>query len=128
MIKIKGSPFDLSSIENQYSENSIEIEILNAMMQSTEVYEYDSIENLKFELKLRKEIVKSAIALNKSGMDFKVFKESKCNDKFWERTESGGFRLKENVKPSDAIQDIFINGNQYGTECATAMMIVYYKA
>lgn len=128
MIKIKGRPFELSTIENQYSEDSIEKEVLNTMMQSTEVYEYDSIENIQFELKLRKEIVNSAIELNKSGMDFKIFKESKCNDKFWERTDSGGFKLKENVKPNNAIQDIFINGNQYGTECATAMMIVYYKA
>src|SRR5690606_11785293 len=30
--------------------------------------------------------------------------------------------------PSDAIRDIFANGHLYGFECATAMIIVLYKA
>ncbi|MPM93916.1 Protein-glutamine gamma-glutamyltransferase [bioreactor metagenome] len=89
---------------------------------------YDSADQLKFEILLRNEIVKAAKELNNSGMSFEIFRESKCNPKFWIRTNEGGFKLKEGVRSSDAIADIFTNGSLYGTECATAMIIVYYKA
>jgi protein-glutamine gamma-glutamyltransferase len=40
----------------------------------------------------------------------------------------GGFTLKTGVRPSEAIDDIFVNTRLYGTECATAIVIIYYKA
>lgn len=128
MIEIKNLDFDISSTMNEYTKNSPELEILTKMFDSKEQYNYNSLNELKFELQLRKEIVNAAIELNKSDMNFADFKNSRCNYKFWERTSNGGFHLKEGKKPSDGIQDIFLNGNKYATECATAIMIVYYKA
>ncbi|MCL1903973.1 MAG: protein-glutamine gamma-glutamyltransferase [Oscillospiraceae bacterium] len=82
----------------------------------------------EFEAKLRREICGAAEALNESDMAFAVFAATKCNAKYWNKTGNGGWRLKTEVAPSAAIKDIFDNGWQYATECATAMEIVYYKA
>lgn len=127
MIRINGVPID-SGILYQYGENSIEGNTLKILLKSEAVYNYDSQNELRFELNLRRSIVNAATDLNKSYMDFLVFRKSKCNKDFWVRTGEGGFELRGGVKPSDAIKDIYINSRKYGTECATAMVIVYYKA
>jgi protein-glutamine gamma-glutamyltransferase len=46
----------------------------------------------------------------------------------WERTYNGGFQLRPEVSPSYAITDIFRNGRAYAFECATAMVLILYKA
>ncbi|MEG0693308.1 MAG: protein-glutamine gamma-glutamyltransferase, partial [Oscillospiraceae bacterium] len=66
--------------------------------------------------------------LYKSQMDFAIFRKARCNELFWKLTKEGGFLLENNVKASQAITDIFNNGQLYATECATAMVIIYYKA
>lgn len=128
MIQIADRPFAASEIMGEYPENSIERQVLNKMSESTETYRYDSLSQLKFELRVRKETVNAARDLHKSRISFADFNRSRRNPAYWDRTENGGFRLKEGVKPSEAINDIFVHGNQYATECATAMMIVYYRA
>lgn len=128
MILISNNPVDINTISNGYPTNSTEKAVIDILSASEEKYEYDSLDQLKFELNLRKEIVNAAKELNNSGMSFAVFRKSTCNPAFWDRTDEGGFVLKEGVKPSDAIRDIYKNGYQYATECATAMIIVYYKA
>ncbi len=128
MIVISGSPLPMSEMIGAYAENSVERQLLEQMSKSAETYRYDTLEQLKFELALRREIVGAAKKLNGSGMGFAVFHKSECNPDYWDRTSSGGFRLKSGVKPSDAIRDIFTNGRKYATECATAMVIVYYGA
>ncbi len=128
MIRISGRPFDTSTLMGEFPRDSIERKVLDTMSASDGRYQYDSVEQLKFELELRREIVKAARELNGSKMSFAVFHKSRCNKKYWERTNNGGFRLKKDARPSDGIRDIFINGSQYATECATAMVIVYYKA
>jgi protein-glutamine gamma-glutamyltransferase len=82
----------------------------------------------EFELKMRNSIVESAIALNASGVSFATFKNSRCNEHLWSHSENGGFRLRSGVLPSDGIRDIFQNGRLYAIECATAMVIILYRA
>ncbi len=128
MIILSGTPFDINTILNDYPEDSIERQLLYAMNEGNGTYRYDSLEQLRFELNLRKETAEAAKALNRSGLDFAVFQESRCNPDYWDRTANGGFRLKRGANPAAAVRDIFQNGNQYATECATAMIIVYYGA
>lgn len=128
MIEILGNPFDPKTIIDRYSENSVEFKVLNKLSKSRTIYRYNSLEELSFELKLRKNIVSTAKKLDNSHFAFETFRKSKCNPKFWERTKIGGFLSKRDVKASEAIEDIFINSSKYATECATAMVIIYYKA
>ncbi|MCL2071932.1 MAG: hypothetical protein FWH07_06850 [Oscillospiraceae bacterium] len=82
----------------------------------------------EFENQLRQAICNAALELSESGMAFAVFAATKCNEGYWRRTSNGGWSLKSGVNQADAVRDIFENGWQYATECATAMAIVYYKA
>jgi len=128
MIIIAGQPANIADISSEFPANSVERDIINILASSEQKYQYDSVNQLKFELILRREIINAANELYASDLNFKVFRKTTCNPAYWNRTSDGGFELKEGVKPSDAINDIFINSSLYGTECATAMVIVYYKA
>ena len=98
------------------------------MLNSTANYAFKSIDELKFELQVRSNIVRASTQLNNSRFTFAVFRKSRCNEKFWDRTPDGGFRVKSGVKPSDAIKNIYQEGHKYATECSTAIVIVFYKA
>ncbi|MDF2568343.1 MAG: protein-glutamine gamma-glutamyltransferase [Oscillospiraceae bacterium] len=128
MIYVDNKPVDTNQLISQFPPNGIENEVINILSKSSKKYNYDSMDQLVFEIKLRKEIVQSSNDLYNSDMGFEIFRKSRCNPKYWKRTDEGGFKLKDGVKPSDAIKDIFVNGSLYGTECATAMIIIYYKA
>ncbi|MBV4418433.1 protein-glutamine gamma-glutamyltransferase [Clostridium tyrobutyricum] len=128
MITIAGDRIDINKLSHNYKNNSIEKYILDILSSSSHIYNYNSERELKFELNLRKNIVNASISLYRSNFGFSIFRKSRCNTDYWERTRQGGFLLKEGAKPSSAIDDIFTNGDEYATECATAMVIVYYKA
>lgn len=128
MISISNTPFEISTLIGDYPPGSVESQLLEQMSSGAGSYRYDSLEQLKFELALRREIVGAAEALSRSGLRFAVFHKSKCNPDYWERTANGGFQLKSGANPSEAIRNIFTNGRKYATECATAMVIVYYGA
>lgn len=125
MILVSGShwftlnPLTLSELERK---------ILQDKQRSQAVYQYRSIDALEFELKMRKHTVEAAKALFASRASFATFARSKCNMYYWTRTGNGGFRLNRGVLPSTGINDIFINGNLYGFECAVAIIIIFYKA
>lgn len=82
----------------------------------------------KFEAAFRKNTVNASIKLDRSDFGFEIFRKSRCNKHFWERTRQGGFLLKDGKSPSEAINDIFKNSSLYATECATAIVIIFYKA
>ena len=128
MIEIAGSSINGEELLKGYGNDSVERKTINILSSSGNVHRYDSESRLKFELDVRRSIVNAALDLNRSHMKFRVFRKSKCNADYWQRTEEGGFLLENGVLPSEAIRDIYINSRLYGTECSTAMMIVYYKA
>ncbi|MCR4434798.1 MAG: protein-glutamine gamma-glutamyltransferase [Clostridiales bacterium] len=128
MIRISGSVIDPNAIMNQIPQGDIEKNTFDILSSSSKVYSFKSLNELNFELSMRKSIVNAAIDLNNSSFSFRVFRKSRCNPDFWDRTNDGGFLLKKGVNPSDAIKDIYVHSSKYGTECATAMVIVYYKA
>lgn len=103
-------------------------DILELMAKNNKVYEYETLEELKFELIIRIQITRAAILLYKSDVQFATFRTSKCNEQYWKLTEKGAFELKPNVLPQTGIEDIFLNSNKYAFECATAIVIIFYKA
>jgi protein-glutamine gamma-glutamyltransferase len=125
MIQLLGRPFEHSDI---WPAGSIERKIVQAMIEDPLDYSYETIDELRFELKLRKNIIASAKAMNESDMDFEIFSTSRCNPQYWILTETGGFRLRNDVLPSEAIEDFYRNSSLYGFECATAKVILLYHA
>jgi protein-glutamine gamma-glutamyltransferase len=128
MIIIDNKPALASDLTGIYPEGSIGRTIVDILSASEKRYAYRSLDELKFEISLRGAIVDAARQLQKSNMAFEVFRESRANPEYWIRRDEGGFLLKAGVEPSEAVDDIFKNGSKYGTECATAMQIVYLKA
>ncbi|OXS69549.1 protein-glutamine gamma-glutamyltransferase [Priestia filamentosa] len=125
MIQIFGMPFQQTDM---WPSGSIESMIVQRMNEDQIVYSYQSVDELSFELKLRENIIASARAMNEGHADFEIFENSRCNPQYWHLTRSGGFQLKRDVMPSDAIQDIYKNSSLYAFECATAKVIIYYHA
>lgn len=125
MIQIPGvqiETIDLSSLSN------LEKEILYKKGNSPTLYRYDSLHALIFELNMRGKIVEAARAMSRSHANFTTFRHSRANEQFWLRTASGGLQKRSGVSTSEAIEDIFENGHLYGFECATAMVVILYKA
>ncbi|WP_046173448.1 protein-glutamine gamma-glutamyltransferase [Domibacillus indicus] len=125
MIQISGRPFQQGDVRPSDRVESI---ILQQMNDSPAIYPYQSVDEAAFEVALRKHIVGSARAMNAGNARFAIFENSRCNPRYWDLTESGGFRLERDAKPADAIEDIYLNSSLYAFECATAMIIVYYYA
>lgn len=102
-------------------------EIYDHLDQSLTLFEYDSTFQLLFEIRLREQIIEAALKLKEASVAFTSFKYSKFNPIYWTKGPRG-YLLNPNVRPSDAIADIFENGEEYGFECSTAMVIIFYKA
>ena len=128
MITINGERISAIPFAEGFSPSPLQREIFDIMSASRKNYAYDSEHVLITELRVRQSILKASHDLARSGLSFKVFRDSKANPEFWNRTSEGGFELRAGVSPADAIADIYARGSLYGTECSTAMIIVLYKA
>ncbi|MFC7064191.1 protein-glutamine gamma-glutamyltransferase [Halobacillus seohaensis] len=125
MILISGRPFQQSNIE---STNSTEKMIIQSMSEAPEVYSYEYVSEFNFEVQLRKNIIDSAGVMHQSEVQFATFNTTRSNPEYWIVTQPGGLMLRQGVKPSEGIEDIFKNSAQYGFECAGAMLIILYHA
>jgi len=128
IITIAGRTVNSNDIIDEFPVNSMKAKIATNLSEGNVTYKYASLDQLKFEIDLRLYIIQTAIELSRSGFKFRTFKDSMCNPEFWTRTEQGGFLLKGNVSPYEAISDIYKNSSKYGTECSTAIVIIYYGA
>lgn len=127
MILINQELMHVSQLDHGFFSKE-KMKIIELMGKYSRVYHYHSIRQLEFELEMRIQIIRAAELLSKSGAKFSTFSTSNCNENYWLRTEQGAFFLKPQVMPQTAIEDIFVNGDKYAFECATAIVIVFYKA
>ncbi|GAE34459.1 protein-glutamine gamma-glutamyltransferase [Halalkalibacter akibai] len=125
MIQVAGRPVSPDSVMDF---GRIERLIIQQMHDSAEWFSYFSINELRFEVNMRKTIMESANEMNTSQVTFTIFEEARCNPAYWTLTNTGGFLLRPDVEPSDAILDIYGNSSLYAFECATAIIIIYYQA
>ncbi|MBN3554411.1 protein-glutamine gamma-glutamyltransferase [Fictibacillus halophilus] len=128
MIFVNGYPVETAQISGFKSLTPTQKQVGEKLQKSRESFYYTSPHQFLFEVVMRTNIVAAANGMRDSGAGFATFVNSRCNPQYWRRTAYGGFLLRSDVRPSDAISDIFINGKRYGFECTTAIMIMMYKA
>lgn len=128
MVLVRGSTVTENWITTRFGSDEIKMQIANTMMLADTVFAYQNDQLFDFEVSARKELVKASERLNNSFFSFRLFRDSICNKRYWDRTEEGGFRLKKDVNAYEAVRDILRNSRMYGTECATAIVIVFYLA
>lgn len=85
-------------------------------------------EALRDRLKIGTALVSAAEEMAGAKHDFAIVESQNFNSPLWKPMGGGTFAVAENVRPSDAVRDIFQNPHSYKFECATAIMIVHYKA
>ncbi|WP_431799747.1 protein-glutamine gamma-glutamyltransferase [Halobacillus andaensis] len=125
MIQIGGRLVEQDEINAANSEEEM---IVGIMSSSQNVYAFHSMDALKFELRVRRSILRSAELMNQSEVKFATFDTTRSDPRYWIVTNYGAIRLRPGVKPSAAIQDIYSNSREYAFECAGAMLIIYYHA
>ncbi|MGM7722620.1 protein-glutamine gamma-glutamyltransferase [Metabacillus sp. Hm71] len=117
--------------ENQLHTSTLseeEREMIDRMGRYPIKYTFLNNDHFLFVLHLRSSIIKASRDLFASEARFTTFENARCNERYWRLTVQGGFKLRDGIRPSDAINDIFQNGAKYGFECATAIVIIFYKA
>lgn len=123
MIEVAGRPFQPN---DSWKTTQTEKHIIQALQDVPNIYSFSSEKELMFEIKARQNIIKSAKEMEKGEAAFATFRGSQCNPAYWNLTRTGGFLLKRQVRPAEAVFDIFKNSSLYKFECATACIINFY--
>jgi len=127
MIKLNQQTIHVDDLSDIITTNE-QKDILTRMDKSREIFQYQSLRQLEFELLFRTKTLKAARDLNNSKVQFTTFTYAFANKKYWIRTSNGGFLLKPNLSPSVAILDFLKNGKLYAFDCSTGIAIVLYLA
>lgn len=127
MIIIGGIPQNEELINNPVFTGEQQ-NIVMEMLRTNELFTYTSFQQFLFEINVRSSTISASRALLESGVRFSTFANSKGNPQFWDVTPKGAIVIKPGIKPSDALSDIFRNGSFYSFECATAMIVVFFRA
>ncbi|AZB44190.1 protein-glutamine gamma-glutamyltransferase [Bacillus sp. FJAT-42376] len=127
MIIIQNKEMDYSSLKKE-AKSDVQKEMIIKMDQYKERYVFVSKDQFSFELSMRSRVIEAARTLAYNGAQFATFETSMCNPALWILTERGAFILRPGVPSSAGIRDIFQNGRLYAFECATAIVILFYKA
>lgn len=87
------------------------------------------------DLVFRARVVQAAYDLAASGASFSGARDTDAvNTAHWRLDVAGEMHVRKWLpdgtigSPAKALTDIFQNGDKYGFECATAMMVIYHKA
>ncbi|MCA0983057.1 protein-glutamine gamma-glutamyltransferase [Halobacillus yeomjeoni] len=125
MIYVAGSPFEPDS---SWNSDKVFNDIIDSLEKAPFFYSFPTEKELLFEINIRKNTIESSIKMDEGESVFATFKNARCNPEYWNLTQAGGFLLKPEVKPSDAVDDIFENSGLYSFECATSCVIIFYHA
>ncbi|NPC93939.1 protein-glutamine gamma-glutamyltransferase [Bacillus sp. WMMC1349] len=108
--------------------SQIQKNMVKLMLSMPTKYDYSTVSELLFELNYRENTVKSAQELIHSRAKFAPFSKTYGNQEYWRVSPEGALELKYRAPASKAILDIFGSGSLYAFECATAIVIIFYKA
>ncbi|MCM3117450.1 protein-glutamine gamma-glutamyltransferase [Neobacillus sp. MER 74] len=127
MIKINQETIHVDDLSNILTTKE-QKDIITRMDKSKEIFQYQTISQLEFVLLFRTNTLKAARDLNNSQVQFTTFEYAFCNKKYWNRLNNGGFLIKPNVSPTEALLDVLKNGKLYAFDCSTGIAIVLYLA
>ncbi|MGE7600873.1 protein-glutamine gamma-glutamyltransferase [Peribacillus sp. NPDC097675] len=127
MIKISQKPISVSQLQAGITSKNL-LTILQLMARYPTVFEFNTPEDLQFDLTMRLNVIQASLLLDQSGAEFTILEDSMCNPRVWRLSGDRTFELWPNVPPHVALNDIFINGQLYAFECGTAILVVFYKA
>lgn len=77
MITISGNIIDPTPMMDRFPPASIERKIIQQLSSSQRMYDYDSPDQLHFELALRNQIILASRELNRSRLAFTTFRDSR---------------------------------------------------
>lgn len=77
-------------------------------------------------------VVSACLEMHQAHHEFAIAPRQKFSSEFWRRdgqlSHFATFHLKPGAKASAAMNDVFLHPDAYRFECATALVLVYYRA